>query len=81
VTHERNGAFEWLRLITPILLALSLLIVNDIRSNLIKLETKFDRFVEMTSTQNMDFQARLSKLEAKWSNPYEKSYDKKGIVY
>ena len=65
---ERNNAFEWLRLVTPILLALSLWIVNDIRGNLIKLETKFDRLVETVAIQNMDFQTRLSKLEVRWSN-------------
>ena len=68
MSEHRTSSFEWLRLVTPILLALSLWIVNDIRGNLIKLETKFDRFVEIVAVQNMDFQSRLSKLESKWSN-------------
>jgi hypothetical protein len=60
---NKSNGWEWLRLITPILLALSLWIVNDIRANLIKLEIKFDRYVESSVQQDLKTESRLSRLE------------------
>ena len=63
--RDKASGWEWLRLLTPVLLALSLWIVNDIRFNLIALETKFDRFVETSIQRELRTEARLSILEAK----------------
>ena len=61
--ENKSNGWELLRLVTPIMLALSLWIVNDIRANLIKLEIKFDRFVEISAQQDLRTEARLSRLE------------------
>jgi hypothetical protein len=59
-----KGGWQWLRILTPILLALALWIVNDIRSNIVSLESKFDNFVISSNQQGLKNEARISKLEA-----------------
>jgi len=59
---DRPG-WELLRVLTPILLALSIWIISDIRTNVISLESKFDTYVEHCAAKEVHLESRLTRLE------------------
>ena len=56
-----RSKLEWLRIFTPILITLVLVIVSDIRANVIKVESRMDRLEDKMSV----IIERLTKVETK----------------
>ena len=56
-----RSKLEWLRILTPILITLVLVIVSDIRANVIKVEVRMDRLEE----KMVIIIERLTKVETK----------------